>query len=102
VLPTDSTPPNGRRLLHPSYVRRNEMSAIMPPIFFSKEVTQKQATPPKGPPPPPPRPRYTAFPASLTPYSASPDSTVTRYVTRNARNAERQRRYRERQRKAKD
>src|SRR5262245_40431660 len=40
----DSTPPNDRRLLHPSQVRRYEISAIAPPIIFSKEVAQKQAT----------------------------------------------------------
>src|SRR5262249_3295452 len=37
VLPTeDSTPPNGRRLLPLSHVRRNEMSAITPPTFFQR------------------------------------------------------------------
>src|SRR5262249_55014161 len=40
----DSTPRHGR-LLHPSHVRRYEISAITPPIIFSKEVAQKQATP---------------------------------------------------------
>src|SRR6516225_2390332 len=39
----DSTPRHGR-LLHPSSWR-NEMIAITPPIIFSKEVAQKQATP---------------------------------------------------------
>src|SRR5262249_46629217 len=29
----------GRRLLHPSHVRRNEMIAITPPIISSKEVS---------------------------------------------------------------
>src|SRR5215467_3591193 len=39
----DSTPRHGR-LLHPTPVR-NEMIAVTPPIIFSKEVAQKQATP---------------------------------------------------------
>src|SRR5215467_12473731 len=37
------TPQNGRRLLHPSHVRRNEMIAITPPKIFSKEVAQNRA-----------------------------------------------------------
>src|SRR5262249_32660146 len=54
VLPTeDSTPPNGRRPLPLSHVRRNEMSASTPPKIFSKEVAQNR--PPRLPrqqPPP--------------------------------------------------
>jgi hypothetical protein len=51
------------------------MSAIMPPIFFSEEVTQKQATPSQGRPPPK-IPRYTLSPTALTPYTASPGSVT--------------------------
>src|SRR5262245_19929731 len=46
VLPTeDSTPQNGKRLLHLSHVRRNEMSEITPPKIFSKEVAQNRPPP---------------------------------------------------------